>query len=98
MTEPATASGTVEMTMPSPGIDAQPKVVAWLKHPGDTVSADEALCVVQWADGSAEVASPARGVLRMVTASAGQAVAIGATLAVIDVALGDEPGGRFNRG
>ncbi len=88
MMEPPTASGTVEVTMPSPGIDAQVKVVAWLKHPGDTVSKDEAICVVQWADGSAEVGSPASGVLRMVTAAAGQAVTVGATLAVIDVATG----------
>ncbi len=95
MTEPTTTGGTVEVTMPSPGVDAQVKVVAWLKHPGQTVSRDETICVVQWADGNAEVGSPASGVLRMVTAASGQAVAVGATLAVIDVALSDNAGGRF---
>jgi 2-oxoglutarate dehydrogenase E2 component (dihydrolipoamide succinyltransferase) len=80
-------SGTVEVTMPSTGSDAQVAVQAWLKHPGDRVAADEAICVVNWGADVAEVASPAAGVLRMVTASAGQRVVVGSALAVIDTGV-----------
>jgi pyruvate/2-oxoglutarate dehydrogenase complex dihydrolipoamide acyltransferase (E2) component len=80
-------SGTVEVTMPATGADSRVALTAWLKHPGDRVSEGEAICVVELATGSAEVGSPAAGVLRMVTAAAGQTVPVGAALAVIDVGV-----------
>jgi pyruvate/2-oxoglutarate dehydrogenase complex dihydrolipoamide acyltransferase (E2) component len=91
------ATGTVEVTMPSPGIDVQVTVQAWLKRPGESVEDQEAICVVGWDAGNAELASPAAGVLRMVTVGAGQPVTIGSTLAVIDVALLPPAANRFAR-
>ena len=98
MTESITAdptTTTVEVTMPPTGSDAQVKVTAWLKHPGDRVAEQEALCLVGWGDQAAEIASPATGVLRMVTLGAGDRVAIGGALAVVDVAAPVPSAGRF---
>jgi pyruvate/2-oxoglutarate dehydrogenase complex dihydrolipoamide acyltransferase (E2) component len=80
-------SGTVEVTMPATGANEPVVLAAWLKHPGDRVADDEAICVVDLRGDRAEVASPAAGVLRMVTASAGQRVIVGSALAIIDVAV-----------
>jgi 2-oxoglutarate dehydrogenase E2 component (dihydrolipoamide succinyltransferase) len=90
--DPAAATGTVEVTMPPTGSELEVTVRAWLKHPGDRVNESDALCLVGWGDATAEIASPASGVLRMVTVAAGDRVTIGATLAVVD--LRDGPG-RF---
>ena len=90
--EPVAATGTVEVTMPPTGSELETTVTAWLKHPGDRVSEGEALCLVGWGDAAAEIASPAGGVMRMVTVAAGDRVTIGATLAVVDVRVGP---GRF---
>jgi pyruvate/2-oxoglutarate dehydrogenase complex dihydrolipoamide acyltransferase (E2) component len=90
--EPAAATGTVEVTMPPTGSELETTVTAWLKHPGDRVSEGEALCLIGWGDAGAEIASPAGGVMRMVTVAAGDRVTIGATLAVVDVRVGP---GRF---
>ena len=80
----ARASGTVDVTMPATDAGSHVTVTAWLKHPGDAVEEHEALCVVDLGAGAAEVASPATGVLRMVTVAAGEQVLVGASLAVID--------------
>ena len=95
ISEPISSSGTVEVTMPAPEGATHVEVTAWLKRPGDVVADQEAICLVDWGEGAAEVGSPAGGVLRMVTAAAGQSVVVGATLAVIDVALAPTPG-RFS--
>ena len=95
ISEPMSSSGTVEVTMPAPGSEAHVTLTAWLKRPGDMVSEQEAICLVDWGEGAAEVGSPAAGVLRMVTVAAGQSVAVGATLAVIDTAL-TPASGRFS--
>ena len=83
--EPAAVTGTVEVTMPATGSELDVTVTAWLKHPGDRVDEGEALCLVGWGDASAEIASSAGGVMRMVTVAAGDRVTIGATLAVVDL-------------
>jgi len=93
--EPAAATGTVEVTMPPTGSELEVTVTAWLKHPGDRVDEGEALCLVGWGDASAEIASSAGGVMRMVTVAAGDRVTIGATLAVVDLRVGE---GRFATG
>ena len=90
--EPAAATGTVEVTMPPTGSQLEVTVTAWLKHPGDQVNEHDALCLVAWGDASAEIASSASGVMRMVTVAAGDRVAVGATLAVIHMSV--DPG-RF---
>ena len=87
-----TASSTVEVTMPATGSEAPITVAAWLKQPGERVSGQEAICVVEWESQRAELASPADGVLRMVTVAARQRVIAGSTLAVIDTAVTAAPG------
>jgi pyruvate/2-oxoglutarate dehydrogenase complex dihydrolipoamide acyltransferase (E2) component len=94
-TDPAMTTGTVEVTMPPTGSELPVTVSAWLKHPGDRVSEEEAICVVGWGDATAEIASPASGVMRMVTLAAGDDVTIGATLAVVDLRVGSLASGRF---
>jgi 2-oxoglutarate dehydrogenase E2 component (dihydrolipoamide succinyltransferase) len=83
--DPVMSTGTIEVTMPPTGSDVPVTVAAWLKHPGDRVAEGEPLCVVRWGDQSAEIDSPADGVMRMVTVAARDRVAIGAALAVIDL-------------
>jgi pyruvate/2-oxoglutarate dehydrogenase complex dihydrolipoamide acyltransferase (E2) component len=78
---------TVEVTMPATDSQAAVTVAAWLKHPGEPVGEQEAICVVDVGGAKAEIGSPAAGLLRMVTVAAGQHVAVGATLAVVDVAV-----------
>jgi pyruvate/2-oxoglutarate dehydrogenase complex dihydrolipoamide acyltransferase (E2) component len=93
--DPAMTTGTVEVTMPPTGAETQVTVTAWLKHPGDRVAEQEAICLVGWGEATAEVASPASGVLRMVTVAAGDTVTVGATLAVVDLRVGTHGSGRF---
>ena len=80
----ARAAGTVDVTMPATGADAPVTIAAWLKRPGERVAEGEVLCVVDFGAGKAEVGSPATGTLRMVTAGAGEQIAVGASLAVVD--------------
>jgi pyruvate/2-oxoglutarate dehydrogenase complex dihydrolipoamide acyltransferase (E2) component len=94
-TDPAMTTGTVEVTMPPTGSEEKVTVTAWLKHPGDGVGEHEAICLVGWGDATAEIASPASGVLRMVTVAAGDTVTVGATLAVVDLRVGTLESGRF---
>ena len=94
-TGPATTTGTVEVTMPPTGSELPVTVTAWLRNPGDGVAEQEALCVVGWGDATAEIATPASGVMRMVTLAAGDSVTIGATLAVVDVRVDTAGSGRF---
>ena len=82
--------------MPATGSETPVTVTAWLKHPGEIVADQEAICVVEWGEDSAELASPADGVLRMVTVAAGERVIVGSTLAVVDVAVAANPG-RFTQ-
>jgi len=88
-------TGTVEVTMPPTGSEMPVTVTAWLKHPGDRVEQQEAICVVGWGDATAEVASPASGVLRMVTLAAGDKATVGGTLAVVDLRVAAPGVGRF---
>ena len=78
----------VEVTMPETGSDEVAIVVRWLKQPHAPVGLDEAICLVAWEEITAEVGSPASGVLREVVLGTGDRVPIGASLAVLDL-----PGG-----
>jgi pyruvate dehydrogenase E2 component (dihydrolipoamide acetyltransferase) len=73
--------------MPETGSGHGAAVVAWLKHPGERVEAEEPICLVAWDEFSAEVTSPAAGVLRMLAVAPGEGAATGASLAVIDVGV-----------
>jgi pyruvate dehydrogenase E2 component (dihydrolipoamide acetyltransferase) len=80
-------AGTIEVTMPETGSAGGAAVVAWLKQPGRRVEAGEPICLVAWDDVTAEVTSPATGVLRMLALAAGNRAATGTSLAVIDVGV-----------
>lgn len=73
--------------MPETGSADAAAVVAWLKQPGRRVEAGEPICLVAWDDVTAEVTSPATGVLRMLALAAGHRAATGTSLAVIDVGV-----------
>lgn len=71
--------------MPETGSSEAATVVAWLKRPAEAVRSGEPICRVQWAAGAAEIESPATGVVRLITAAAGDLIRTGATLAVLDL-------------
>ena len=78
---------TVDVTMPETGSEAGTTVVAWLVEPGQQVELDEPICLVSWDGTTAEVGSPATGVLRMLSVGAGVTVPTGTSLALIDTRL-----------
>lgn len=96
--EPASATGSVEVTMPPSDPAGQVTLRAWLKHPGEYVALDEAVCIVDLGDANAEIGSSAAGVLRMVAVAVGDRLPVGQTLAVIDVRDGALTAGRFAPG
>jgi len=63
-------------------------VVTWHKKTGDAVKADELLFDVETDKVAMEVPAPATGVLKEVLVAEGETVAVGARLAVIEVAGG----------
>jgi pyruvate/2-oxoglutarate dehydrogenase complex dihydrolipoamide acyltransferase (E2) component len=73
--------------MPDTGSEAEAAVVAWLKRPGDLVEAEEPICLVAWNELTAEVTSPASGVVRMLALASGHHAPTGASLAVIDTSV-----------
>jgi pyruvate dehydrogenase E2 component (dihydrolipoamide acetyltransferase) len=64
-------------------------VVAWIKHPGDSVRQGEPIVQIESEKISNEVEAPATGILRWLEVAEGQEAPIGAALAVI-VAPGEE--------
>jgi 2-oxoglutarate dehydrogenase E2 component (dihydrolipoamide succinyltransferase) len=74
--------------MPETGSPDGASVLAWLKQPGDQVEAEEPICLVTWDDVTAEVASPATGVMRMLALAPGNRALSGGSLAIIDVGVG----------
>lgn len=75
---------TVDVTMPDTGSSSGTTVRAWLKRSGEAVDVDEPICLVSWEGMTAEVGSPAPGVLRMISVSAGTSVPAGTSLALVD--------------
>jgi pyruvate dehydrogenase E2 component (dihydrolipoamide acetyltransferase) len=82
---------TVDVTMPETGSEAGTRLVAWLVEPGQRVELDEPICLVSWDGMTAEVGSPATGVLRMRSVAAGVTVPTGTSLARIDTRLTPPP-------
>jgi pyruvate dehydrogenase E2 component (dihydrolipoamide acetyltransferase) len=78
---------TVEVTMPETGSESGTTLVGWLVEPGQPVDIDEPICLVSWNGTTAEVGSPATGVLRMLSVGAGVTVPTGTSLALIDTRL-----------
>jgi pyruvate dehydrogenase E2 component (dihydrolipoamide acetyltransferase) len=59
------------------------KILKWLKSPGDTVSKGESIVEIETDKVTVEIEAPASGVLREVTARAGDVVPVGQTIALI---------------
>jgi pyruvate dehydrogenase E2 component (dihydrolipoamide acetyltransferase) len=59
------------------------KVLRWLKAPGDSVSKGEPIVEIETDKVTVEIEAPAAGVLRDVTARAGDVVPVGRTIALI---------------
>jgi pyruvate/2-oxoglutarate dehydrogenase complex dihydrolipoamide acyltransferase (E2) component len=76
---------TVEVTMPEIGAE-EARVVEWLKRPGEPIRADEPLCTVAWGSQTAEISSPATGLVRLHCVGRGGSVVSGDSLGLIDTA------------
>ena len=59
------------------------KVLKWLKNPGDSVSKGEPIVEIETDKVTVEIEAPAAGVLREVSAQAGDVVPVGKTIALI---------------
>ncbi len=76
---------SVSVSMPQLGESVtEGTVTRWLKREGDHVSADEPLLEVSTDKVDTEIPSPVSGILRGITVSEDETVAVGAELAVID--------------
>ena len=74
-----------EITVPTLGESVTTATVArWLKHPGEAVAADEALCELETDKVTVEVTAPSAGVLTSVAVPEGTEVEVGALLAMLD--------------
>jgi pyruvate/2-oxoglutarate dehydrogenase complex dihydrolipoamide acyltransferase (E2) component len=82
---------SVAVTMPETGSEAVARMIAWHRGRGESVETHEPLCIVAWDGVTAEIESPASGVLEMLVVAPGQPIATGATLARIDVPAEREP-------
>jgi pyruvate dehydrogenase E2 component (dihydrolipoamide acetyltransferase) len=68
------------------------KILKWLKAPGDTVSKGEPIVEIETDKVTVEIEAPASGVLREVSARAGDVVPVGRTIALIAAAGEAGPG------
>ena len=77
---------TLEVTLPQMGESVTEGVVgSWRKHVGDQVTAGEALVEVQTDKIDAEVPAPESGLLTRILAEEGETVAVGGSLAEIEL-------------
>ncbi|HEX4109390.1 MAG TPA: dihydrolipoamide acetyltransferase family protein [Solirubrobacteraceae bacterium] len=71
--------------MPQLGVSvAEATVIAWHRHPGETVAADEVIAEISCDKVDSELPAPAGGVLGEVLVSEGETVPVGAVLARIE--------------
>src|ERR1700731_1924339 len=61
-------------------------IITWCKREGDAVQADDVLLEIETDKASTEVPAPMAGVLARILVTAGQTVAVGTTLAVLETA------------
>jgi pyruvate dehydrogenase E2 component (dihydrolipoamide acetyltransferase) len=59
------------------------KVLQWLRAPGDTVRKGDVLLEIETDKATVEIEAPASGILREVTAQAGDVIPVGQTIALI---------------
>jgi pyruvate/2-oxoglutarate dehydrogenase complex dihydrolipoamide acyltransferase (E2) component len=75
---------TVEVVMPQMGVSvSEGTITKWLKQPGETVEADEALLEISTDKVDTEVPSPGTGVLAEILVQEGETVEVGTKLATI---------------
>jgi len=75
----------MQVIMPKLGLTMTHGTVAeWLKAPGDAVEAEEALCVYETEKVTLELPSPIAGVLTEILVAAGETVAAGTPLCVVE--------------
>ena len=85
-----------DILMPQMGESvAEGTIVRWIKKAGDRVDRDEPLFEISTDKVDAEIPSPSAGVLVEIRAKAGETVAVGSVVAVIDDARA-EAAGRLN--
>lgn len=61
-------------------------IITWCKQEGESVQADDILLEIETDKAATEVPSPASGVLSRILVPAGQTVAVGTTLAIVETA------------
>ena len=76
----------VEVTMPQMGVSvAEGTIIEWRKQRGDWVESDETICEISTDKIDTEIPSPASGRLVRILVEAGKTVAVGTSLAELDV-------------
>ncbi|MBU6399550.1 MAG: 2-oxoglutarate dehydrogenase complex dihydrolipoyllysine-residue succinyltransferase [Verrucomicrobia bacterium] len=86
-------STTVELKVPALGESiAEVEVVEWLKQPGDPVSKDESVVVLETDKAAVEVPSPVAGRLAGILKAVGARVRIGEVLGQVAAAAAVQPG------
>jgi 2-oxoglutarate dehydrogenase E1 component len=89
---------TVEVVMPQMGESVtEGTVLEWLKQPGDTVEADEAIVEISTDKVDAEVPAPTAGTIAKLHVSEGDTVTVGQVLAEIAVNGSGAAGGGADR-
>ena len=74
-----------EIKVPTLGESVTTATIArWIKHPGDTVAADEAIVELETDKVTVEVSAPTAGVLTAINFPEGSEVEVGALLAMLD--------------
>ncbi len=88
-------ASSIEVVMPQMGVSvAEGTIAGWLKRPGETVAADEAICEVSTDKIDVEIPAPGAGRLEEVLAAEGETVSVGTVIARI--ATGPAPGSAAN--
>jgi 2-oxoglutarate dehydrogenase E2 component (dihydrolipoamide succinyltransferase) len=81
---------SVEMLMPKMGESIiEGTILTWLKKEGDTIDQDESVLEVATDKVDTEVPATHGGVLKKILAKEGEVIAVGAPIAVIETAAGD---------
>jgi pyruvate/2-oxoglutarate dehydrogenase complex dihydrolipoamide acyltransferase (E2) component len=71
--------------LPNLGVDAtEAKILSWLRHPGDIVTAGEALAEIETEKANVDVVAPVSGRLSVIEAPEGAVVAVGTVIAEIE--------------
>ena len=84
----------VEITVPAAGESvSEADIGEWLKNEGDYVEADEPVVTLETDKASMDVPAPAAGVLKGLKAKAGDTVAVGDVIAIIEEGAAKSNGG-----